>query len=59
MKDWYRIAKGLGLNISDDDIERMTPALDSLEAGFRPLLSRLTLELDSALSFQCTPRESE
>ncbi len=52
MKDWKKIASGNGLEIPDADIERIAPALDSLESAFRPLTGRIPGEIEPAVIFQ-------
>jgi hypothetical protein len=48
MKDWKRLAEGLDLNIPEPDLERIRAPLNTLEASFRPLVSKLPLETEPA-----------
>jgi hypothetical protein len=59
MKDWKLLAKALGLDISDQEIDRLKPALDSLEAAFRPLTASIPGDVEPALIFRCVPEEKE
>jgi hypothetical protein len=49
MKNWKQIAEAAGLDIPD--IGRITPALDSLEAAFRPLTAAIPHDAEAALAF--------
>jgi len=37
MSDWKAISKALNTGIPDDQLDRIAPTLDQLEAAFRPL----------------------
>ena len=50
MKQWKEIAQGLGLNIPD--MERIVPALEGLEAAFRPLVKTIPHDTEPALTFR-------
>lgn len=52
MKDWKLIVKGHGLDISDSELERIEPALDALEAAFRPLTEQIPIQLDPVIVFR-------
>src|SRR6266545_4532744 len=51
MKDWKKIADASELNIPEADFARITPALDSLEKSFRPLVQSLSPTLEPAFVF--------
>ena len=53
MKDWKLIVKAQGLDISEQEVDRMQPTLDTLEAAFRPLTTRIPFDLEPALIFRC------
>jgi len=53
------MAKALGLDISEQEIDRLKPALDSLEAAFRPLTAEIPGEVEPALIFRCLLEEKE
>jgi len=48
-KNWKTIAEGRGLNLSEEDLAKFTPALDSLEAVFHHLLSAIPFETEPAI----------
>ncbi len=48
-KNWKKIAEGRGLALTDAELERFTPALDALEAAFRPLLALIPFETEPAI----------
>jgi hypothetical protein len=50
MKDWKQIAASAGLAIPD--MERITPALDSLEAAFRPLVQAIPHDAEPPFTFR-------
>jgi hypothetical protein len=52
MKNWKQMAESAGLNIPD--VERLTPALDALEAAFRPLVKTIPHDVEPALLFRAT-----
>lgn len=58
MKDWKLIAKAHRLDISEQEVERIQPSLDTLEAAFRPLIKRIRLDVEPALIFRCVREES-
>ncbi len=58
-KDWKKIAQANGLAIPDADLERIRPALDALEAAFRPLVRDLTPALEPAVVFQLSAEDGE
>jgi hypothetical protein len=47
--DWKRIAQARGLDLPADDIERIVPVLDTLEAAFQPLLAAIPHDLEPAV----------
>ncbi|MGD1069766.1 MAG: hypothetical protein ABSB15_06460 [Bryobacteraceae bacterium] len=50
MTDWNAIARARALNIPQDTIDRIAPALDGLEDAFRPLLTKLTHSTEPAVT---------
>jgi hypothetical protein len=52
MKNWKKIATGNGLDIPDADLERIAPALDALEAAFRPLAREIPASVEPAVIFR-------
>jgi hypothetical protein len=55
MKNWKQMAQSAGLEIPD--IERIIPALDSLEAAFRPLVKAIPHDVEPAFIFKAGPDE--
>jgi hypothetical protein len=55
MKNWKLMAEAAGLPIPDMD--RITPALDGLEAAFRPLVKTIPHDVEPALIFRAAPEE--
>ena len=51
MKDWKKIAAAGNLRIPETEFERITPALDSLEKSFRPLVSAIPMQAGPAVIF--------
>jgi hypothetical protein len=51
MKDWRAIAKAHGLDLSARELDRIAPALEALEAAFRPLVRELTPGIEPAVAF--------
>jgi hypothetical protein len=59
-KDWKKIARANGLALPDAALERIAQALDTLEAGFRPLARALPPETEPATAFHVAlPAELE
>lgn len=57
MTDWKAVARAHGLQIPDDQIERIAPTLNGLEEIFRPLPTRLPHETEPAVRFGVTPED--
>jgi len=55
MKNWKQMAEAAGLAIPD--IERIKPALDGLEAAFRPLVKTIPHDVEPALIFRAAPED--
>ena len=55
MKHWKQIAESAGMAIPDMD--RITPALDALEAAFRPLLKSIPHDAEPPLGFRTSAEE--
>ncbi len=56
MKDWRLVARAVGLQIPDEELERVAKSLDGLETVFRPLTAQLHPGVDEAVIF-VAPRE--
>jgi hypothetical protein len=59
MRDWKRIAAALAPEIPEADLARVIPALDALEAVFRPLMYRAPHETEPAYTMLITKAQSE
>ncbi len=46
--NWRELAAARGLDIPDEQIDRIAPALEALEAAFRPLLKPLEPQTEPA-----------
>jgi len=57
MKNWKLLAASLGLDIPQSDLEKIQPALDSLDAAFRPLTKEISHETEPAFTFSCFPEK--
>jgi hypothetical protein len=55
MKNWNKIAEANDLRIPETDIQRIAPALDALEAAFRPLAKNIPDDIEPAVSFRVFP----
>ncbi len=49
MTDWKTVAQARGLDIPDEALDGIAPALNALEAAFRPLVARLPCDVEPAL----------
>ena len=59
MKDWKKIADARELHIPEADFARITPALDSLEKSFRPLVASIPATVEPAFVFDIALEENE
>jgi hypothetical protein len=59
MKDWKKIASAYQFQIPESDFERISPALDSLEKAFRPLVESVPQDLGPAFVFRMPEEEME
>jgi hypothetical protein len=57
MKNWKLLAAAQSLDIPEQDLARIAPALDSLEAAFRLLAAALGPETEPAVIFCCPPED--
>ena len=57
MKNWKQMAEAAGLDIPD--MERITPALDGLEAAFRPLVKKIPHDVEPSLMFRAAAEEQQ
>jgi hypothetical protein len=59
MRNWKQIAAALAPEIPEADLARVIPALDALEAVFRPLMHRAPHETEPAYIMLVTNAQSE
>ena len=59
MKNWQLMTQESQLDISQEELGRLTPVLDGLEAAFRPLTAKIPLETEPAVVFQPLPKEPQ
>ena len=59
MKNWKKIAEASGLRIPEPDLDRIAPALDALEAAFRPLAKDIPHDVEPAVAFYVFPERAE
>lgn len=59
MKNWKKIAEASELPIPEPDLDRITPALDTLEAAFRPLTKDIPHDVEPAVAFYIFPEPAE
>ena len=51
MKNWKLIAQANEFDIPEAELDRIAPALDALEAAFRPLADNIPLETEPVIVF--------
>lgn len=59
MKNWNKIAEASEIRIPAPDLARIAPALDALEAAFRPLAKDIPDDVEPAVSFYIFPENAE
>ena len=59
MKDWKAIAHAAGLGIPEDQLDRIVPSLDGLEAAFAPLRGSIPDSTEPAVIFHALPEETQ
>ena len=57
MRNWKQIAAAGRFGIPEDELDRIVPVLDALEAGFRPLVKRIPVETEPATVLPGGPGE--
>lgn len=50
MKDWKKIASGSHPAIPADQLEKIVPVLEQLEASFRPMIRTIRHEVEPAIT---------
>jgi hypothetical protein len=59
MKNWKKVAEAGDLRIPEVDLENIAPALDALEAAFRPLAKNIPDDVEPAVTFRVFPERAE
>ncbi len=59
MKNWQAISHAMGLDIPDEQLARVAPSLDGLEAAFAPLRSGIPASADPASIFNAGNEEAQ
>jgi hypothetical protein len=59
MKNWIKIAEGSGAAIPETDLAQIIPALDALEAAFRPLVKTIPDDVEPAVTIRVAPESGE
>jgi hypothetical protein len=59
MKNWQAISHAMNLDIPDEQLVRLTPSLDGLEAAFTPLRSGIPAGADPAAIFRTAVEDAE
>jgi hypothetical protein len=59
MKNWKLLATAQNLEIPEPELELIIPALDALEAAFRPLAATIPAETEPAVIFRCPPEDAK
>ena len=50
MTDWQALARARALDIPEEAVARIAPALSGLEESFAPLLAKLRLDVEPAIT---------
>lgn len=59
MTDWKALAAARRPDVPPDAVDRIAPALNALDADFRPLVSLLTPEILPATEFRPEPHAND
>lgn len=59
MKNWNELARAAAPAIPKEQLERIVPVLEKLEAAFAPLEAGLPLETEPAPVFRPLPQEAQ
>jgi hypothetical protein len=57
MTDWRLAAQARCPDIPAEEVERIVPVLEALEAAFAPLAARIPVECEPATAFRVEPAE--
>ncbi len=59
MQNWKLIAAASGFDIPEEELNRIVPVLDALEAAFRPLVKKIPVETEPAFVLSSGPGERQ
>ena len=59
MKNWKAMARAAGLGIPEDQLERIAPSLDGLEAAFAPTRGTIPDEIEPATLFRALAEDAK
>jgi len=59
MTNWKALVAARGLDISDDELDRIQPMLDKLESVFEPLTARIPFGTEPVIVLRCKPEDKD
>ena len=59
MKNWQALSHALDLDIPEEQLARIAPSLDGLEAAFAPLRRGIAASVDPASIFNAANEEAQ
>ena len=59
MTNWKALVAARGLDISDEELDRIQPMLDKLESVFEPLTARIPFGTEPAIVLRCKPKDED
>jgi hypothetical protein len=59
MTNWKALVAARGLDISDDELDRIQPMLDNLESVFEPVAASIPFGTEPAIVLRCEPEDKD
>lgn len=59
MTNWKALAAARGLDISDEELDRIQPTLDKLERDFERLAKRIPFGTEPVIVLRCKPKDDD
>jgi hypothetical protein len=59
MTNWKALVAARGLDISDEELDRIQPMLDKLESVFEPLTARIPFGTEPVIVLRCNPQDED
>ena len=59
MTNWKVLVAARGLDISDEELDRIQPTLDRLESVFEPLTARIPFGTEPVIILRCEPEDKD